>query len=103
MDHGANNVVTYFSKGTPVDLLERKENNWGVISQGYINLEDFDFNVIKVLSTNKNAVPLRSSPSHTADNVITYVSQYTPFELLEYVDGGFGRVPQGYINLEDCK
>lgn len=103
MDHGANNVIAFLAKETPVDLLERKDNNWGVIAQGYINIEDFDFISLKSIITNKNGVPLRSSPSHTENNVITYVNEYTPFDLLEYIDGDFGRVPQGYINLKDCK
>lgn len=101
MDHGADNVITYFSQGIPVDLLEKLENNWGRILQGYINLDDFDYNVLKHVKTKKDAVPVRNSADHGADNVIAYVDKNTEFDIVEY-SNGFGRATQGWINLEDC-
>ena len=100
-DHGADNVITYFSQGTPVDLREKLENNWGRIDQGYINLDDFEYVAIKHVKTAKDGVPLRKSADHGADNVITYIGKDTEFDILEY-SNEFGRAVQGWINLEDC-
>jgi GH24 family phage-related lysozyme (muramidase) len=101
--HTDNNVITYFDYGTPVDLLN-VEDGWGVIAQGYINLDDFTYSILKTVKTKKDAVPLRNSASHTADNVITYIDTGTPFEILEYSkEDSFGRAIQGWLNLEDCE
>lgn len=100
-DHGADNVITYFNQGTPVDLREKLEDNWGRIDQGYINLDDFDYGVLKQVKTKKDGVPIRTSASHTENNVITYVSKDTIFDILEY-SNEFGRAIQGWVNLEDC-
>ena len=102
MDHGADNVITYFSVNTPVDLREKFDGNWGRIDQGYINLEDFEYTVLRHVKTKKDGVPLRCSASHTENNVIMYVNANTEFDILEY-SNEFGRASQGWINLEDCE
>lgn len=102
MDHGADNVITYFSVNTPVDLREKFDGNWGRIDQGYINLDDFEYTVLRHVKTKKDGVPLRSSASHTENNVIMYVNANTEFDILEY-SNEFGRAIQGWLNLNDCE
>lgn len=101
--HGANNVLAYISVGTPVGL-KGIEGEWGVIPQGYINLDDFNWNVIKHVKTKKDGVPIRTSPSHVENNVITHVNINTEFDIVQLDrNSTFGRATQGWINLEDCK
>lgn len=100
--HTADNVITYLSANTPVDLKEKLENNWGRIDQGYINLDDFEYIVLRHVKTKKDGVPLRRSASHTENNVIMYINANTEFDIVE-LSNGFGRASQGWINLEDCK
>lgn len=101
--HTENNVITHLAPGTPVELKAR-DGQWGIIPQGYINLDDFEFAVMKTIITAKNGVPLRSSASHSENNVITYLSENTPLDVVEALNNSdFIRCPQGYINRYDCK
>lgn len=104
MSHTENNVVQFLPKGTEVDLKGRVKGEWGAIPQGYINILDFDFEIISNLTTAKNGVPLRRTPSHTDDNVITFLGENTVVDVLEILpNSDFVRLPQGYINKYDCK
>lgn len=101
--HTDNNVITYFSKGTPVELVDR-DGDWGLIPQGIININDFDFDVLQNIMTKRNGIPLRKSPSHTENNVITYLEENTVITVVEQLkNSDFVRCPQGYVNKYDCK
>lgn len=55
------------------------------------------------VKTKINKAPLRNSMQHnTSKNVITHLKKGTELDILE-INNEWGRAPQGYINLNDCK
>ena len=102
--HTENNVITYLDAGTPLCLVGHANDNFGIAPQGYFNLDDFEFQIIKHVKVNKNGAPLRKSASHTEDNVIQFLNAGTELDILEYSENdNFGRAIQGWINIDDCE
>lgn len=95
-----NNVVAMINKDTLVSLM-KTEGEWGIIPQGYIHLDNFDYMTIKHVIVKVNNAPLRKSGNHQGD-VIAFLGTGTPLDIVEINENNFGRAIQGWVNLADC-
>ena len=105
-EHNTNkNVITHLKKGTELDILE-VNNEWGRAIQGWINLQDCEYEHLGNYQVVCSKINCRREPKVKNDNIVGTSDKGTKYAIYEYryCDGyKWGRAPQGWVAIKNTK